>query len=87
MEGPTNSVCRMMCVCEEPSCGFWCSYALQLPAGFRFEPLNLAQGNVVTLPAGSGLPETSISVMNGAGNRVVKSLICGHRQQLKVVGC
>jgi hypothetical protein len=39
----------------------------------------------VSLPAGSGLPETSISVVNGAGNRVVKSLIGGQRQQLKVV--
>jgi hypothetical protein len=39
----------------------------------------------VLLPAGSGLPETSISVVNGAGNRVVKSLIGGQRQQLKVV--
>jgi hypothetical protein len=58
---------------------------LQLPASFRFEPLNLAKGGVVTLPAGSGLPETSISVVNGAGNRVVKSLIGGQRQQLKVV--
>jgi hypothetical protein len=58
---------------------------LQLPAGFRFEPLNLAKGDVVTLPAGSGLPETSISVVNGTGNRVVKSLVGGQRQQLKVV--
>lgn len=58
---------------------------LQLPAGFRFEPLHLAKGGVVALTAGSVLPETSVSVVNGAGNRVVKALIAGQRQQLKVV--
>ena len=58
---------------------------LQLPAGFRFEPLHLAKGDVVALTAGSVLPETSVSVVNGAGSRVVKALIAGQRQHLKVV--
>lgn len=58
---------------------------LQLPNALRLEPMRLASGGVLTLPAGSGLPETTVSVMNGAGNKVVKALIGGQRQQLKVV--
>lgn len=45
----------------------------------------LRGATVASLPAGSSLPETSISVLNGAKAKVVKALIAGKRQPLEVV--
>lgn len=62
----------------------------QLPAALRVEPLHLAAGGVVSLAAGSRLPETSVSVVNGAGVKITRALIGGARQALHVVrpaGC
>ncbi|KAF8056436.1 SMCHD1 [Scenedesmus sp. PABB004] len=57
----------------------------KLPATLRFEPLRLATGSVVSLPAGSSLPETSVAVVNGLGAKVVKALLGGSREALRVV--
>jgi hypothetical protein len=51
----------------------------------RIEPLRLAAGGVVSLAAGSSLPETSVSVVNGAGVKITRALIGGTRQTLRVV--
>jgi hypothetical protein len=59
--------------------------ALQLPQALQFEPMKLCGPSVTTLPAGSSLPESSISVRNGSGAKVVKALIAGKRQHLEVV--
>eukprot|EP00878_Enallax_costatus_P041686 GHUV01048542.1.p1 GENE.GHUV01048542.1~~GHUV01048542.1.p1 ORF type:complete len:109 (+),score=22.38 GHUV01048542.1:587-913(+) len=73
------------CVCVPKLSDFCVWQFLQLPQSLRLEPMRLAAGSILSLPAGSGLPETSISVMNGAGNKIVKALVAGHRQQLKMV--
>lgn len=59
--------------------------ALQMPHSLQFEPMKLCGPSVTCLAAGSTLSETSISVLNGAGAKVVKALIAGRRHHLEVV--
>eukprot|EP00775_Hariotina_reticulata_P002831 gene2831-3124_t len=58
---------------------------MKLPASLHFEPMKLSAGGLVVLPAGSFLPETSISVLNGASSKITKAFLAGKREQLKVV--
>jgi len=57
----------------------------QMPQSLQFEPLKLSGGSVLTLPAGSTVPETSISVLNGSKAKIVKALLAGRRHHLEVV--
>lgn len=59
--------------------------APQLPASLRLEPLKLAGGGVVSLPAGAALPESSAEVLSGGGQRLSRSFFGGHKQALRVV--
>lgn len=56
-----------------------------MPQSLQCEPLKLSGGSVLTLPAGSTVPETSISVLNGSKAKIVKALIAGRRHHLEVV--
>lgn len=62
-----------------------CFAALQMPHSLQFEPMKFCGPSVTCVAAGSTLPETSISVLNGAGAKVVKALIAGRRHHLEVV--
>lgn len=58
---------------------------MQMPQSLQFEPMKLCGPSVTCLPAGSTLPETSISVLNGAKAKIVKGTIAGRRHHLEVV--
>lgn len=58
---------------------------LQLPSTIRFEPLKLATSAVIDMVAGSTIPESSITVMNGAGQKMSKAYFEGQKQPLRVV--
>lgn len=47
--------------------------------------MKLCGPSVTTLLAGSTLPETSISVLNGSKGKIVKALLAGRRHHLEVV--
>jgi hypothetical protein len=47
--------------------------------------MKLCGPSVMCLPAGSTLPETAISVLNGSKAKVVKALMAGRRHHLEVV--
>jgi hypothetical protein len=59
--------------------------ALQLPASLRLEPLKLSGSAVLQLAAGANLPESTVEVLSGAGQRMSRALIAGHRQSLRLV--
>lgn len=64
----------------------WCAFrCLQMPHSLQFEPMKLCGPSVMCLPAGSTLPETTISVLNGSKAKVVKALMAGRRHQLELV--
>ena len=56
-----------------------------MPASLRLEPMRFATGNAVDLIAGGTLPETSVSVINGGGQKVVRSVLCGKKQNFTIV--
>jgi hypothetical protein len=58
---------------------------MQMPQSLQFEPMKLCGPSVTCLPAGSTLPETSISVLNGVKSKIVKGTIAGRRHHLEVV--
>lgn len=58
---------------------------VQMPHSLHFEPMKLCSAGVTCLPAGSTLPETNISVLNGSTGKVVKALMAGRRHHLEVV--
>ncbi len=47
--------------------------------------MKLCGPSVLSLPVGSTLPETTISVLNGSKTNVVKALLTGRRHHLEVV--
>ncbi|KAI8466921.1 MAG: hypothetical protein J3K34DRAFT_524164 [Monoraphidium minutum] len=58
---------------------------LKLPASLRLEPLKLSGPGPLTLAAGANLPESTAEVLSGAGQRMSRALIAGHKHALRVV--
>ncbi len=48
------------------------------------EPLQLATGKTLELCAGDALPETTISVLNGAGQKMTRGQFAGERAAVVV---
>ena len=55
-----------------------------MPSALRLEPLKLATGKVLECAAGDTLPETTLSILNGAGQRMTKGQFGGERAALVV---
>jgi hypothetical protein len=82
---PGDSRCSQHhCALFDPStlCSVCC---LQLPNKLLLEPLKLNSSAVLELPAGSSLPESAVSVLNGNGHKVCRAFFDGQKQPLRVV--
>lgn len=56
----------------------------KLPMSLRVEPMRFATGQVVEMVAGDDVPETSIAVLNGGGQKLVRAFYNGEKQALMV---
>lgn len=57
---------------------------LQIPSAVRLEPMNMATGKTLELRAGASLPATTVSVLNGAGQRMTKGQFAGEKVAIVV---
>lgn len=56
-----------------------------MPSSLRLEPMRLATGNAVHVMAGATLPATSVTVLNGAGQHVIRGFLAGEKHSFSVV--
>jgi hypothetical protein len=56
----------------------------RIPSALRLEPMRFAAGRVLPFTAGDVIPETTASIMNGAGQRLIKAFFGGEKQSLVV---
>jgi hypothetical protein len=56
-----------------------------MPSSLRLEPMRFATGNAVEMVAGSAIPGTTVTVVNGSGQPLVRGTLAGQRLSFSVV--
>lgn len=59
-------------------------HVVQVPASLRLDPMRFATGALTKLAVGASLPDTSIAVLNGAGQRLSRAFLGGQKTALAV---
>jgi hypothetical protein len=85
--GPAKpfSLRRLDAVLSEKETEDYCSKEMaKLPMSLRVEPMRFATGQAVEMVAGDDVPETSIAVLNGSGQKLVRAFYNGEKQAVMV---
>lgn len=79
------SLRRLDAVLDDKEAEEHCAKELaKLPVSLRVEPMRFATGEAVKMTAGDSIPETSLVVMSGGGQKLVRSFYNGEKQTLGV---